>query len=427
MIAIAGAGDIFMSDRMPRGSKALDGVRKLLRGHDVAFANLECTVHDNEGFPSAFPGGGWAMAPAQVLPDIMDLGVNLVSVANNHAMDYCHPGLVATLRNLDEVGLAHAGAGMNLAEAARPGYVEVSGARVALVAATSSFHDSDAAGSQGTTVSGRPGVNPLRHTEVLEVTEDLAQAVATIMQETGINDYRNHGMRNGYLAPGAELRLRDVNFRVASEVRKVSEPLKKDAERICLGIREAREQADCVILSLHGHQFKGSDSVPDDFIVEMCRQAADAGAHVVFCHGGHEVRGVELYQQSVICYGLGDFVMKNELQLDLPADFMERYDVDPALAGCPGLAMSVRSHGGTVGMCANPRVWESFVASIDFDGEMCGVRLHPVDLHFDLPRSRRGWPELMEGERAEALLSHVDKLSRPFGTAVDADGTVRAL
>jgi poly-gamma-glutamate capsule biosynthesis protein CapA/YwtB (metallophosphatase superfamily) len=63
-------------------------------------------------------------------------GVDLVSLANNHAMDHGRLALIDTLAALDHAGIGHAGAGLNTTAAWRPAIVTVKGRRIAYVTAT---------------------------------------------------------------------------------------------------------------------------------------------------------------------------------------------------------------------------------------------------------------------------------------------------
>ena len=422
MLKVSGCGDILIADRLPEGKyKGFEEIRDFLMSHDVRFGNLETTIHRNEGYPSLFPGGGYSMADPDVLDDVSEYGFNLLRIANNHMLDFSHKGLEATLGYLREKKFAFAGAGMNLAEASAPCYIETRNGRAALIAVTSSFHDSDAAGNQSVDMNGRPGVNPLRHTEVLQIPPDLLKAVQRIALCSGINDYRDFGAKNGYVVQNKNIKLRDVRFTEGDEIRKLSNVLEKDLERVVSRINEAKSQADCVIVSVHGHQLKGTDNYADDFIVEFCQAAADAGANIVFCHGAHVVRGIEKRGDSVIFYGLGDFVLKNELERKLPADFYEKYSIPYEYYGSVGLAMDIRSNGQTRGLCATKEAWESFIPSIEFDTEekkVTSVKLYPITLHFELPRSRRGWPEL---SGSKEILEELEKISADYDTHISAD------
>ncbi|MCS2306833.1 CapA family protein [Bacteroides thetaiotaomicron] len=109
------------------------------------------------------------MAEPGCLSDLKRVGFNLFNTANNHAMDYGHKGLLATIKNLMNLDIPFAGTGINLAEACKPVFFESSNGRIALLGVTSSFHDSYAAGPQNQDMHGRPGVSPLKHRTIYEL------------------------------------------------------------------------------------------------------------------------------------------------------------------------------------------------------------------------------------------------------------------
>lgn len=147
LITISLCGDIFISKRLPGSSyPGFDELYTFLHKHECRFANLETTIHKREGYPEAFPGGGYAMADPACLCDLKRMGLNIFNTANNHAMDYGHNGLLATIKYLTDLELPFAGTGRNLAEASKPAFFETSNGRIALLGVTSSFHDSYAAG-----------------------------------------------------------------------------------------------------------------------------------------------------------------------------------------------------------------------------------------------------------------------------------------
>jgi poly-gamma-glutamate synthesis protein (capsule biosynthesis protein) len=61
-------------------------------------------------------------------------GFDVVSLANNHSLDYGPEGLADTMQALDAAGIAYAGAGPDLAQARRPALLEAAGRRVAFLA-----------------------------------------------------------------------------------------------------------------------------------------------------------------------------------------------------------------------------------------------------------------------------------------------------
>ena len=60
-------------------------------------------------------------------------GVDIVTLANNHIMDHGPGGLEDTLKILDDNGIAHVGAGMDLREARLPAIMNVSGMKIAFL------------------------------------------------------------------------------------------------------------------------------------------------------------------------------------------------------------------------------------------------------------------------------------------------------
>lgn len=66
-----------------------------------------------------------------------EAGINVVSLANNHIMDYGVAGLESTLQALDAAGIRHVGAGRDIAEAQSPLFLECNGLQVAILARTS--------------------------------------------------------------------------------------------------------------------------------------------------------------------------------------------------------------------------------------------------------------------------------------------------
>jgi poly-gamma-glutamate capsule biosynthesis protein CapA/YwtB (metallophosphatase superfamily) len=87
-------------------------------------------------------------------------GVDIVNLANNHAMDYEEPGLVETINTLDNAGIQHLGAGRDIKEARRPDIIEVKGQRIAYLG----YYDADLHAAD----YGKAGINPRRNNRVAE-------------------------------------------------------------------------------------------------------------------------------------------------------------------------------------------------------------------------------------------------------------------
>lgn len=112
----------------------LQGIARQLREADLAIVNLECAITSSlahwTGGPKAFYFG----APLSAVNTLADAGIDLVSVANNHTLDFNVAGLDDTLMQLRRHGIAAAGAGGDLAQALAPAFVQSNGISFAMAA-----------------------------------------------------------------------------------------------------------------------------------------------------------------------------------------------------------------------------------------------------------------------------------------------------
>ncbi len=105
-------------------------VREYLRSADLTLANLENPViRDAVWHPedTTFTGD------LRLLPILEQAGIDGVTLGNNHILDAGTSGLEETLVHLDEAGIAHAGAGMDLAEAREPMIFDLGGTKVGVL------------------------------------------------------------------------------------------------------------------------------------------------------------------------------------------------------------------------------------------------------------------------------------------------------
>lgn len=100
--------------------------RHILAGSDLAIGNLE-TPLTNQGAPITEKQFLFRNPPEKVAPALKRAGFDIVSLANNHTLDYGAEGLRDTLQALEEHGIRHHGAGMTLADARKPVIFELRG------------------------------------------------------------------------------------------------------------------------------------------------------------------------------------------------------------------------------------------------------------------------------------------------------------
>lgn len=108
-------------------------VLSLLQEPQLTLGNLECVIAKS-GEPFYPPRVFYFRALPDAVKTLTFGGIDYVSLANNHAMDFREPGLLETIQHLDKRGIAHAGAGKNLGEASKPAFVEAKGIKIGVIA-----------------------------------------------------------------------------------------------------------------------------------------------------------------------------------------------------------------------------------------------------------------------------------------------------
>lgn len=118
---------------------------------DLFFLNLECCItNHHQRWPNPHKPF-FFRAPFCSVKELKILGVDAVTLANNHALDYDMPGLDDTLETLDEAGIPYTGAGRNLVEARQPVILEHESMRIGIIGVTDHPLEFDAK-------ADRPGV-----------------------------------------------------------------------------------------------------------------------------------------------------------------------------------------------------------------------------------------------------------------------------
>ena len=250
MLTLALIGDVMLGRGVDAALKCMqpqemwgDVLPHLLQA-DLRIANLECalTRHAQPWTRS------WKMFHFRADPTavrcLQAAHIDACSLANNHVLDFESRGLRDTLRTLDAAGIHHAGAGLNLEEAAAPTLIEVHGTtpcRVALLAFTDNQPDFAATGQQ-------PG------TQYLEVSLHA-----------------------------------DTLARVADSI-----------------TRARAMGADLVVFSNHwGANFVERPALE---FRRFAHRVIELGADVYYGHSAHICQGIEIHHGKPILYDTGDFI-----------------------------------------------------------------------------------------------------------------------
>jgi poly-gamma-glutamate capsule biosynthesis protein CapA/YwtB (metallophosphatase superfamily) len=136
-IVINAVGDIMLAGRWTpllrqKGyGNPFNGVRKELATGDINIGNLESPIA--EGGQEHYGKKFRFRAEPQVAQAIHAAGFNLVTLANNHSMDFGGEALAETLHHLNNNGIAWIGAGENLSEARKMALFTIKGKKIAFL------------------------------------------------------------------------------------------------------------------------------------------------------------------------------------------------------------------------------------------------------------------------------------------------------
>jgi poly-gamma-glutamate synthesis protein (capsule biosynthesis protein) len=248
---IVASGDLVLDE--PDPDYWLSGIAPALCGADLAVGHLEVPHTDcQEEARGDVPAPG---APPGNLTALAHAGFGVVTLAGNHVADCGARGIADTIAGLEAVGVAHCGAGANLAEARRPFVREVNGVRVALLSYNCVGPEFAWATANGAGCAYLP----------LE-TQD-----------------------GGPMTPRA---------RVAGIAPATRDILRQD-------IALARQRADFVLVSLHKGRVH-TPAVLESYERPLAHAALDRGADAVIGHHAHIARGIEFHRGKPIFHGLGN-------------------------------------------------------------------------------------------------------------------------
>lgn len=134
-LSLALVGDLsFEGPRADRPTHEwLTRVAPAFRAADLAIGNLESPLVE-QGTP--IPGKCTLRGTSSWAPVLREAGLRLVTLANNHTMDYGVEGLRSTIEALEKEGVQYVGAGFDITTASAPALLDIRGVRVACLGRT---------------------------------------------------------------------------------------------------------------------------------------------------------------------------------------------------------------------------------------------------------------------------------------------------
>jgi poly-gamma-glutamate capsule biosynthesis protein CapA/YwtB (metallophosphatase superfamily) len=424
-------------------------VLELLRKSDVAVANLECTIHDGTDWPAFGGGMGWAGTympmPPSMIDELKNVGINAVYCANNHTADFGEGGILTAVKYLRQKDMAYSGIGASLTEATEPCYIETQGGTVAIVSIAdwgprllmelpfpwpAGYMPSD----ELPPFVSRPGVNLVRYDVVVHVDRaafDQLRRISEMLQwERGKIGRRTGGVRTEPLVgpsllgyeqdTDTEFFFMGRKFVLSDEFRISTFAFQEDLDRINKSVREARRNADVVIVGMHDQSH--ADGVAD-FVRTLAHGVIDAGADLYINHGGR-TRGIELHNGKAIAYGQGAGLAFSTDVTRLPSSMLQRYGL-PANASAHEL-LDIRAKGRREtyekggflppGSPGDEPPERTILEAVFANGALDEIRLHPTGRTSD---SRIPGLLQPESDASDRCLQRSADLSAPFGTKVE--------
>jgi len=423
---VAAVGDLIISRPLSQYAGRLPGFAAalaVLRGADVLYGNLETTIFDARHFagaPYSWDGDWTNSSEPAVARDLKLMGFCIVSRANNHSLDWGLEGMRETGRYLDEAGIVYAGVGENRGLARAPGFLETTRARVALVSVASTFRPTTDALPTHDAAPGRPGLS------ALHVSRTIVLPPAAMRELAQVDCEIHHHHCN---ETPAELELFDAKYRRGASFAYEYQMDPQDVAEILKSVREARENADLVIVSIHSHECStGCDDAgrprgAGDFLRRFAHEAIDSGADLFVTTGNHNLGAMELYDSPVrgvrpIFYGLGNFFW-SDVQDPLPHDlFQGNRELlaqawrDPQKATDYDLTAPLNAES-----FAHDFTFRSVIAVSRFRGDQLSeLQLYPIEEGYGERLPRSGIPRVVSDQAmAGEIFKEIDDATRRFG------------
>lgn len=165
------------SDPEPGTREALQWIKPHYEAADLSVVNLETPVTAQPTTPHPEKSFVFFTLPDSI-KGLQWLGVDYVSLGNNHVYDYLEQGLTTTLNNLDSYGMAHSGAGFSNEEAFARHQTVLGGTAYGLISATSVSGDQYQINYVASDTKG--GAADLRESSTLQSVIEQQRAVGSV-------------------------------------------------------------------------------------------------------------------------------------------------------------------------------------------------------------------------------------------------------
>jgi hypothetical protein len=256
-ITLLGVGDILVDREEPES--IFKHVAEVLRSGDITFGNCE-QMYSDKGIPSPIH---ISRNDPKNLSALLYAGLDVVSLANNHTMDWGPEALLDTMARLKKAGLPYLGVGKNISEARQPVILERKGTRVGFLA----YGCIGPSGSEAE--DNKPGYAPMRAWTIYE----------------------------------------QIDYQPGTPPNIITVPYVNDLAAMTEDIKKLKAQVDVVVISFHWGQHFLPRIIPM-YCFDVGHTAVDAGADLILGGHPHILKGVEVYKGKVIFYSTCNFALE---------------------------------------------------------------------------------------------------------------------
>jgi hypothetical protein len=281
-ITLLGVGDIVIDRDKPE--TIFQYTAQTLRAADIAYGNCDQTYSD-VGHPVR---GHGTNSESRNFPALLYAGFDVISLANNHTLDWGEENFLDTIDRFNKAGLPYIGVGKNVDEARRPLILEHKGTKVGFLAYSCVYPQEFEA------TATKPGLAGIK--------------VKTVYEQV---DYQ----------PGTPPKIVTI-----------TDP--EDLSAMVEDIKKLRALVDVVVIAIHWGVHIVPRIIPM-YCFEVGHAAIDAGADLILGTHTHILKGVEIYKGKAIFYSTNNFATEiGPTQRKFPGNefvdkMLERYGCKP--------------------------------------------------------------------------------------------------
>ncbi|PKN79164.1 MAG: hypothetical protein CVU48_06045 [Candidatus Cloacimonetes bacterium HGW-Cloacimonetes-1] len=276
-------GDIMLARRYETGIIPTLGVNAIFRptkpifgdAAEINVANLE-VVLSNMGSPHPTKSVVYRGSPNNV-SGLVYAGIDVVSTANNHTLDYGLAAMQQMESLLDNAGIKHSGSGVNSYQAYLPTLYNKKGLNIAFLRSsdrTGQYNNAQPFLQAGFDKPGFAYMTPFYIQQQIDAVQEIADLKIVEM----------HGGSEYSLTPGSGYDK--------------GNPFAEDTQ---------------------DEDYNYRNDVPHQWDIDIRHSAIDNGADMVIVHHPHIIQGLELYQNKLIAHSLGNFVFDLDYPETMPS------------------------------------------------------------------------------------------------------------